>query len=115
VVGNVSVDTRVVFRWVADTPLGANQGFELVFFRPWQEPGDGSALDGASGLSERTLNLSSLESGDYRWGVFLAQMEPYQRLRYLGGDRFTISRDSGEGEGPAVGIPPDPGGGNIWP
>lgn len=103
VVGNVSVDTRVNFRWVADTPLGANQGFELVFYRPWQEPGDGYALDGASGLSERTLNLSSLESGDYRWGVFLAQMDPYQRLRFLGGDSFTISRDGGEADTAAPG------------
>lgn len=36
-----------------------------------------------------------LDNGEYRWGILLVQVEPYERIAYLGGGySFTFTRSS---------------------
>jgi len=81
------------FRWQANFSLPPGYAFELVFWQAGQDPlrhGKGYA-----GLSTETRVNASANSfqqrnapeGEYRWGVLLVIKEPYQRIKYLGGDQ----------------------------
>ena len=51
-----------------------------------------------------------LQSGqEYQWGVLLVELNPYQRVQYLGGGhRFRFERSSGGGGGDGGGGGPPP-------
>lgn len=83
-----------VFRWTPVGDLQPGQAFELIFWRPGQDPMvDGFSPIGARPAPEVRVDLDATSSslpqlsfgGDYQWGVLLVEMEPYRRLGYLGG------------------------------
>ena len=85
----------LVFEWQTDRVLAANQRYEVVFWKPNQEPlRDGVGFAVRDSTARVQINLRELdfvmgaqfERGEYLWGVLLVQKEPnYQRLEYLGG------------------------------
>ena len=85
----------LVFEWQTDRVLAANQRYEVVFWKPNQEPlRDGVGFAVRDSTARVQINLRELdfvmgaqfEPGEYLWGVLLVQKEPnYQRLEYLGG------------------------------
>ena len=92
---------RIDFSWAAGYTPPPGQAFELVLWRPGQDP-----LQHAFGLAEpsvgttRSVDLDELASilgnllqpGDYLWGVLLVQTDPYLRLRLVSeGQLFTYS------------------------
>ncbi len=100
---------RLLFRWATSAQLGPNQGYEMVFWKPGQDPMvAGFSPIGARPDTEVRVNLEDTASSltllnfgeDYQWGVLLVQLEPYQRLAYLGGAhpfRFVSSGGGGGG------------------
>lgn len=78
--------------------------------------GQGFGPVGAGTGSEVVVNLDKtadalpqlLVSGqDYEWGVLLVELNPYRRLRYLGGGhRFRFERSGGGSGGGGGGAPP---------
>jgi len=95
------------FYWDADFVPTVGYGFELVFWRPGQD-----ALASGFGLAAPTLQQNvtvdldalddvlgdRLDNGEYRWGILLVQIEPYERIAYLGGGyAFTFNRSSSGG------------------
>lgn len=102
---------RLIFKWTPSVTLGANQGYEMVFWQPGQDPMvNGFSPIGARPESEVRVNLEETASSltmlnfgqDYQWGVLLVQLEPYQRLAYLGGAhpfRFLSAGGGGDDDG----------------
>lgn len=96
-----------IFRWKADFTPAAGQAFELVFWKPGQDPmASGFGLASPTTNSNVTVNLTALDdqlgplldSGNYEWGVLLVQTSPYKRLRFLDAThKFAYSRDGGGG------------------
>jgi len=92
---------RQTFQWQTQTPLAANQAYELVFWEPGQDPlSQGFSILGGkpestvqADLDKLSTILPQLQLGkEYQWGVLLVQMRPYRRLQYLGGGhRFVFS------------------------
>lgn len=85
---------RQVFRWTPVGDLQPGQAFELVFWRPGQDPmSDGFSPIGARPEAEVRVDLDATSSSlpqlnfgsDYAWGVLLVELDPYRRLAYLGG------------------------------
>jgi hypothetical protein len=98
-----NVRGAVVFAWTPNASLGPNQLFELVFWEAAAGPDAGRALNAASASTTVQINVDNLAPGPHNWGIFLAQAEPYTRIRYLGGGG-AINVDVGGGS--------DGGGGN---
>ncbi|MCB9150094.1 MAG: hypothetical protein H6641_15160 [Caldilineaceae bacterium] len=82
------------FEWRADGPLQDGQKFELVLWRPEQDPlNDGFGLAAPTTNTHVNVDLDRLDNtlgglfdeGEYRWGVLLVTENPYRRLLYLGG------------------------------
>ncbi len=105
---NALLQGRQIFRWTTDVTLSSAQYFELVFWQVGQDPMVHSFSPvGANKATTVTSNLDKaadllptyLISGrEYEWGVLLVEMEPYRRLRYLGGGhRFRFARSVGSG------------------
>jgi uncharacterized protein YraI len=94
------VGGSVSFAWAVDAPLGPGQVFELVFWFPGAGPNDGRSLTAASAATAIQVNLDNLGPGARNWGVWLAQAEPYARLRFLGvgGVINVVSNSGGSGE-----------------
>lgn len=97
-----------IFRWNANFTPSAGTGFELVFWRPGEDPlGNGFGLAAPTTETGVTVDLDALDdilgerldSGDeYRWGILLVKTEPYERISYLGGGyTFLFSRSNGGG------------------
>jgi hypothetical protein len=119
---DAEVSGSVVFAWQPDAPLGPDQVFELVFWQPGLSASDGRALNAAGAVTTMLVNVDNLGSGLYRWGVWLAQSGPYQRIRFLGeggaihiagssGGSTAADDDSGDGSNePSPSRPDDHGG-----
>ncbi|MCB0132523.1 MAG: protein kinase [Caldilineaceae bacterium] len=110
--GNGTSDGGVqAFEWTTSIVPGANQGFELVFWRNGQDPiASGFGLAAPTTSERVTVNLDQLdqtlgdllEPGDYQWGLLLVQTEPYQRLQFLGQQQsFQYVRNSSGSSGGA--------------
>lgn len=86
----------VRFEWSANFTPSEGYAFELVFWRPQQEPlkqGFGVAAptrghEAKVDLRELDNRLGDrLEPGAYQWGLLLVRTQPtYARIRYVGGD-----------------------------
>lgn len=85
---------QLAFRWMPVGELQPGQAFELIFWRPGQDPmADGFSPIGARPEPEVRVDLDATSSAlpqlnfgtDYEWGVLLVEMNPYRRLTYLGG------------------------------
>lgn len=83
---------RQTFEWSADFMPGPNQGFELIFWHPGQDPlQQGFGLAAPTSDTSITVNLDELDitlgplfdRGYYRWGVFLVEQVPYKRISLL--------------------------------
>ena len=94
---NAELGGQQVFRWAPVGELQPGQAFELVFWRPGQDPlVDGFSPIGARPAPEVRVDLDATSSSlpqlnfgtDYQWGVLLVEMDPYRRLSYLGGGQF---------------------------
>jgi hypothetical protein len=97
------------FYWRANFTPNEGYAFELVFWKPGE-----TALASGFGLAAPTLQEnvtvdldrlddllgSRLDNGEYRWGVLLVQVEPYQRIAELGGGYTFIFNRSSSGNGP---------------
>ena len=94
---------RKLFQWAADFTPGADYAFELIFWRPDQDPmRNGFGLAAPTTGDRATVDLATLddvlgerlEPGSYQWGVLLVRTTPaYERIRYLGGGwRFIYQR-----------------------
>lgn len=96
-----------IFRWKVDFTPAAGQAFELIFWKPGQDPmANGFGLASPTLNNNITVNLNVLDdqlgplldSGNYEWGVLLVQTSPYKRLRFLDAThKFAYSRDGGGG------------------
>lgn len=82
------------FEWSADAPLQDGQKFEVVLWRPEQDPiNDGFGVAAPTTDMHVNVDLDRLDNtldglfdeGEYRWGVLLVTENPYRRLLYLGG------------------------------
>ncbi len=90
------------FAWESDAELVTNQVYELVFWQTEQGREQGRALTPASRGTVVRVDPTALLPGNYRWGVFLAQQEPYQRIRFLGGGYlFVVVGDTARNDAPA--------------
>lgn len=101
---------RPTFRWTTDVRLAENQYFELVFWPVGRDPMN-SSFGPAGSIKESSLTVdldkaadalpSLLQVGqEYQWGILLVELNPYQRVQYLGGgQRFRFERSSGGGGG----------------
>ena len=107
---NANENDMITFSWRPDTAPGPNQVYELVFRNT--SSGSQGAIDTANISTERQLTPGeSLSTGDYKWGVYLAQQDPYKRLRYLGdGGNLHISGSSNNSGGNNNSGSNDPGG-----
>ena len=95
--------------------LAENQYFELVFWQPGEDPmGPSFSPVGAGKESSYTVDLDKaseilsalLISGrEYEWGVLLVELNPYHRLRYLGGGHRFLFQHTGGGGGSSGGGP----------
>ena len=122
-VGAVGSGVRL-FHWQASQAAAANQGYELVFWRPGQNAmGDAFGPIGvtqdSSGqmrvdLDKADLVLGALfDPGDYLWGVMLVETSPYRRIALVSEARaFRFERSGGGQPGdppPPPQSTPDPG------
>jgi len=122
-VGAVGSGVRL-FHWQASQAAAANQGYELVFWRPGQNAmGDAFGPIGvtqdSSGqmrvdLDKADLVLGALfDPGDYLWGVMLVETTPYRRIALVSEARaFRFERSGGGQPGdppPPPQSTPDPG------
>jgi hypothetical protein len=100
------------FAWSTEFAPPEGQAFELVLWRPGEDP-----LINGLGLAAPTtedgvnVNLAMLDDqlgerfdpGEYRWGVLLVGVSPYQRLQFFGESRtfryFRSGGDSGSSSG----------------
>lgn len=82
------------FEWRATTPLPEGQKYELILWKPEQDPiNDGFGLAAPTTATFVQVDLDRLDNtlgalldeGEYRWGVLLVSENPYRRLRFLGG------------------------------
>jgi len=97
------------FEWSANITPGPGQAFELIFWRPDQDPmanGFGVAAPTTNNGVSVDLNALDgtlgdlLEPGDYKWGLLLVQTDPYQRLQFLGAqNNFIFYREGGSSSG----------------
>jgi hypothetical protein len=115
------ISGKRTFRWTTNVTLAENQYFEMVFWPAGQDPltagfGPGGStqetaitvdLDGAANSLPNML----VSGQKYQWGVLLVQLNPYQRLQYLGGGhefQFERTGDGGGGSSGGGGNPPAP-------
>jgi hypothetical protein len=101
---------RPTFRWTTDVRLAENQYFELVFWSVGRDPMN-SSFGPAGSIKESSLTVDLDKAADalpnllqvgqeYQWGILLVELNPYQRVQYLGGgQRFRFERSSGGGGG----------------
>ena len=78
----------VTFRWETAYQLQENQAFEPIFWRAGADTlRDGRGYGGATRGTSVTINwdMLNLAPDGYQWGVLLVEMNPYRRLRYMGG------------------------------
>jgi len=87
-----------IFQWRADFQLAGDEAFELIFWKPGQNPltqGFGLALP--TQRTRLTVDLNALDNrlgglldpGEYRWGVRVVKTtEPYERVEFLGDSRL---------------------------
>lgn len=81
------------FRWQANFALPPGYAFEVVFWKHGQDPlRHGKGYAGLSTVPEVNASADSFHQrsapeGEYQWGVLLVVKEPYQRVKYLGGDQ----------------------------
>ncbi|MEZ4662909.1 MAG: protein phosphatase 2C domain-containing protein [Caldilineaceae bacterium] len=100
-----STNSRIFFKWEANFELDVNQAFELVFWRPGQDPmRDGLGLAGSGPNTSVAVSSSiAAENGlgdvEIEWGVLLVNIRPYERIKYLGGEREFRFEGSGGGSG----------------
>jgi uncharacterized protein YraI len=96
------------FTWSANFTLNDGYAFELVFWKPGEDP-----LKQSFGMADATTDLSVIldlerldeqlgglfDIGEYNWGVLLVRTTPsYERMQYLGGGRrFIYKRESNSG------------------
>jgi hypothetical protein len=112
---DAAVSGSVAFAWQPDAPPGPGQVFELVFWSPGQSANDGRALNAAAAVTSMQVNVDNLGAGARRWGVWLAQAEPYQRLRFLGEGGAINIGGAGGGSGEAEPSSRDGGGDSNRP
>jgi hypothetical protein len=110
-----------VFIWQTNFTPPPGRAFELVFWKEGQTPlQNGFGLAAPTTGTSVTVNLSKLDDqlgqmldpGEYFWGLLLVQVEPYQRIQFLGESHlFTFFRegDSGSSGGGSNGDPPSSG------
>jgi len=84
----------------------------VVFWSPGEGPAAGRAVNQASPYTSVTLSVGrSLAPGSYQWGVFLAQSEPWARIRFLGeGGAITVSGGNAGSDSGGSDSPAEPGG-----
>jgi hypothetical protein len=79
--------------WQTSFVLSENEAFEVVFWNEGQDPiRDGIALAAPTTDDRLVVDLTALDSrqarllepGDYRYGVLLVRLSPYERVRYFG-------------------------------
>lgn len=86
------------FRWQSNFTLPPGYAYEVVFWQRGEDPllqGKGYA-----GLTVKQQINGSAESfhqrnappGEYHWGLLLVIKQPYQRVKYLGGDNVIYVR-----------------------
>ncbi|MEM7126405.1 MAG: serine/threonine-protein kinase [Chloroflexota bacterium] len=89
-----SEKNSIRFEWDANFELEENQAFELVFWKPGDDPlRDGLGLAGSgprtsAQVSPKIAARYGFVNIDLLWGVRLVQVEPYEPVQFLGGDRI---------------------------
>jgi hypothetical protein len=111
----VSGADGVLFDWSATGTLAPNEAYELIFWKPGQDP-----LDQGFGLSEPTrstqvrVDLTDLDDrlgalldpGDYLWGIRVVTTEPdYSKVEFTGESRLFryAGPQAGGSDGPITG------------
>jgi len=93
---DITASDRTQFTWSATHELPEGYEFELVLWRPGEDPVyDGKGWGGKSRASLTTINFSRLgwraeQAGKYFWGVRLVRAEPYKVLQYSWGQRQIV-------------------------
>lgn len=87
-----TLSSKRPFRWQPTFTLPAGYAFEVVFWEQGQDPlrqgkgYGGLAVDTQINISPGNFRQRNAPEGEYHWGVLLVTQEPYQRVKYLGGD-----------------------------
>jgi hypothetical protein len=104
------------FAWRTTLAPAEGQAFELIFWRNGENPlANGFGLAAPTTTDNVTVDLAMLddqlgdrlEPGEYRWGVLLVRVSPYERLHFFGASRmfsyFRSGGDSSSGGGSSSG------------
>ncbi|MBV7338358.1 hypothetical protein KFU94_61055 [Chloroflexi bacterium TSY] len=102
------------FEWQTSFTPTQGQGFELIFWRDFEDPiVNGFGLAAPTKETQILVDLDALddvlgdllEPGSYLWGILLVNEDPYIRLKLLeGGRTYQFTRDrSGSSQNPASG------------
>ena len=112
-VDNADGNGTQLFQWHSSFIPPEGQGFELIFWKPTQDPiVNGFGLASPTKKLQLNVDLDALdialadllEPGAYQWGILLVTESPYTRLRYLGGgNTFTFERSNSSSRQPATG------------
>ena len=105
-----TISGLTTFSWRPNFRLAPNQLFELAFWRAGEDPmakGRGPVPSSASTSREVNLDqVSFLNQGNWKWGVFLVESGTYKRLKLLSEQRpFTYSQGN---SGSTFTSPPPP-------
>jgi hypothetical protein len=103
---------QINFQWSANFKPDAGLAFELVFWKEGQNPvASGFGLAAPTTGTKATVNLSALddklgdllEPGNYKWGILLVRVSPYQRVQFMGQARTFRFDRSGTNNGGGAG------------
>jgi len=89
-----TLDSKLTFTWSSSGPLPPGYAFEPIFWRAGEDPmqdgrGYGGTTTGTS-VSVTTEVFRSSGEGEYYWGIRLVKKDPYEPVKYLGG-QYLIS------------------------
>lgn len=89
-----TLDGRLTFSWNSNVPLPVGYQFEPIFWQVGENPmNDGRGYGGTTTTTSVSISVDVFRNkgekqGEYYWGVRLVKTDPYESIRYLGGDRL---------------------------
>ena len=97
-VENDTLAEKRPFQWQTNFTPPPGYAFEVVFWQRGEDPmlhGKGFAgltVEHRINAGSDSFHQRNAPAGEYRWGVLLVIQQPYQRVKYLGGERVIYVR-----------------------
>jgi serine/threonine protein phosphatase PrpC len=100
-----TLNSKQSFSWSSNFTLEDGFEYEIIFWKVGQDPMiagygyGGRTTQTYKNLSAEDVIEGGAQTGDYLWGLLLVHVEPYTRIKYLGGDRRIRIEAPGKSEG----------------